>query len=228
MKRFTALLLMVAVCLLCFGCGASGSPKIRYDSSTAYYTQEGSDYTMDLQFETPVTEGSTITLLLEEEEILSFTAEESFSRLSLSSVKLEADLPYTLSVNGELQCHGKTRVETDNPDLGYIPEPTLFTIPLEPMGSTNTPETTASTEADTYEDSPFGGPPTVAEETLSSLLGNDAPSSAGTNSDGTLTSEPLTAEKAENSALRPNTQFGGTTFIITGTVTGFTSVRNAS
>lgn len=227
MKRIIALLLAGALCLLCFGCGTAKSPKLRYDGTTAYYTQEGSTYTMDLQFESPVTKGSTVVLLLEEEEILSFTAEEDFSRLSLSSVKLEANRPYTLSVNGTLQCHGKSRGEAYDNELGYIPEPTLSTIAQEPMGEVPV-ETTAPTETENYEDSPFGTPPTIAEETVTSLLGNVVPTTGDVNSDGTLTTEPITADKAENSALRPNTQIGGTTFTITGTVTGFTSVRNAS
>ncbi len=234
MKRITAMILLLSLCLLCFGCSRTpAEPQIRYEDTKAYYTQEGSKYAMEIQFTEPVTEGSTISLLLEEEEIIGFTAEASFSKLHLSSLDLELDKPYVLKVNGELQRHGKNRPVVEATEPGYIPEPTVPTIPLEPMGDTTTSPTVS--DENTEDKSPFDTPPTIAEDIslgdISSITGvNPNENSSGVNSNGTLTTEPINADKVqtEDSALRPNIQIGGTTFTLTGTVTGFVSVQNAS
>ena len=245
MKRFTAILLLFILCFLCVGCSQSpAEPQIRYESEKAYYVQEGSSYSMELQFEEPVTEGSVISLLLEEEEVLSFTAEESFSRLRLSSPKLELDKPYILKVNGIPQRHGVSRAESETTAPGYIPEPTIPTIPQEPMAVTTAPavsdeqvsDATVSQETSSKEDvgdSIFDNPPTIDEEAFSQKVSESGDQGISNlpSANEILTTEPLNADKVQNeeqSALVPNVQFGGTTFVLTGTVTGFTSVQNAS
>lgn len=236
MKRIAIALLVLSLCLVCFGCGASG-PMIRYENSMAYYTQKGASYTMELQFDEPVSEGSTVALLLEGEEILSFTAEANFSRLRLSSVKLELNKPYSLEVNGVIQCHGKGRVTVEETEPGYIPDPTTVTIPQEPMmeGETTVATTaeTIPTEETSENDSPFGTPPTIAEEgiTIGSITPTQDPTVGGApNSDGTLDQKPINEDKTSgaNQSLQTNVEVGGTTFILTNTVTGFASVRNAT
>ena len=237
MKRIAIALLALSLCLVCFGC-SSDRPTIRYENSMAYYTQKGSSYTMELQFDEPVSEGSTVALLLEGEEILSFTAEANFSRLRLSSVKLELNKPYTLEVNGVLQCHGKGRVVVEETEPGYIPDPTTVTIPQEPMMEVE-PTTveitveTAGTEETSENDSPFGTPPTVAEEgiTIGSVISGQTPTVGGTtNSDGTLNQKPINEDKTSGTSqsLQTTIEVGGTTFTLTNTVTGFASVRNAT
>ncbi|MBR4308587.1 MAG: hypothetical protein IKT58_03225 [Oscillospiraceae bacterium] len=236
MKRITIALLVLCLCLICFGCDAS-QPTIRYENSMAYYTQKGASYTMELQFDEPVTEGSTITLLLEGEEVLGFTAEGEFTRLRLSSVKLELNKPYSLEINGVIQCHGKGRVTVEENDPGYIPDPTTVTIPQEPMMEVEitvaTTAETTPTEETSENDSPFGTPPTIAEEgiTIGSITPTQESTVSGSlNSDGTLNSKPLNEDKVsgDNQSLQTSIEVGGTVFTLTNTVTGFASVRNAT
>lgn len=238
MKRITVALLILSLCLLCFGCGAPAKTQIRYESSTAYYTETGAKHSMDLMFEEPVAEGSTIAVLLDGEEILSFTTEAPFSRLQLSSPVLESGVSYNLKINGVLQCHGNSRPVAVETQPGDIPEPTLSTIPQEPMGET----AVAPTESDNgsisssdnnsseSSDSPFGTPPTIAEETISALLDHEEQAPAEVNSNGTLNIGSFIEDKvsSQNSSLTTEVEVGGTAFTITGTVSGFTSVRNAT
>lgn len=246
MNRIIAILLLFVLCFLCVGCSQSpAEPQIRYESEKAYYVQEGASYSMELQFEEPVTEGSVISLLLEEEELLSFTAEESFSRLRLSSPKLELDKPYTLKVNGIAQRHGMSRGESETTAPGYIPEPTIPTIPQEPMAVTTAPavsdeqisDATISQETSSKDtdagDSIFDNPPTIDEDAFSQMVSESGEQGISNfpSVNEILTTEPLNAGKVqteEQSVIAPNVQFGGTTFVLTGTVTGFTSVQNAS
>ena len=246
MKGFIAIILLCSLCLLlCVGCSSgTAEPQIRYENENAYYVGEGASYSMDLQFEEPVAEGSIISLQLEEEEILSFTAEQSFSRLRLSSPRLELDKPYILKVNGIVQRHGMSRPQTETTEPGYIPEPTIPTVPQEPMGEILTPtvsddrisETVGSVETTSEEaddgDSIFDNPPTIDEEAFSQKVSESGEQGTSNlpSANEILTTEPLNADKVnkENSALDPNVQLGGTTFVLTGTVTGFTAVQNAS
>ena len=251
MKRLIATLLILCLSLVCFGCGAektpSTQPEIRYDDSGAYYTQEGATYSMELQFKEPVPEGSIISLLLEEEEILTFTAETAFSHLRLSSPKLELNQPYSLKVNGVLQCHGKSRPATQPPQPGDIPEPTLSTVPQEPMtattaptqssadkgSSTDTPavEPSPTETQDPFAGSPFVTPPTVSIDTdidnIPSLTdGEDPMPGIGDNLPRPTISNH--GNSSEDLSLRPNLRTGGIYFTLTATVTGFSSVRDAS
>lgn len=227
MKRLTTVFLLLSLCLLCIGCSAeqssSAEPQIRYEDSTAYYTQNGAKYTMDLAFTDTVEKGSTIALLLDGKEILGFTAEEDFSHLRLSSVLLELNQPYHLTVNGKLQRHGKGRPIAETTPPGYIPDPTMPTIPQEPMGEVVT--TAPSSQDNENNDSPFGTPPTIVIEEIPSF--EDATSSV---SNGILPSQPFGSGKtqSEDSSLLTDVSMGGTEFTLTSTITGFVSVQNNS
>lgn len=230
MKRMIATLLLLSLCLLCFGCSqSSAEPQIRYEKANAYYTQEGAQYTMEIQFAEPVAKGSTLSLLLEDKEILGFTAEATFTNLHLSSPALELEKPYVLTVNGELQRHGKGRPIVQATEPGYIPDPTISTIPQEPMGDTTVSD--EKVESDTSLDTPPIVSIDISPEYLVPVGGSDpVTESPALNPDGTLVSKPGIGDKVQtdNIALKPNIQFGGTTFTLSGTVTRFISVQNAS
>ncbi len=231
MKKYIALLLILCTVSLCWACSKEKTdnvqgPRIRYEDATAYYTHEGSTYTMDLQFEQPLTPGSKISLLLEEDEVLGFTTEAAISRLRLSSPKLERDKDYTLKINGKIQKHGARNILDDFPRPGDIPSPTQPTIPIEPMGEIETApaaptESTASTEGAFS----LENPPTIAVTgeipTLTPVESTD---------NGVLPSEGFTPGKdeANDLTIRPAPQNSGTAFTLTGTITEFTSVGDAS
>ncbi len=231
MKRIFAILLVLCPVILCWACGKENTdtdqaPRIRYEDATAYYTHEGSTYTMDLQFDKTLTPGTKISLLLEEDEVLGFTTEAAISRLRLSSPKLEKDKDYTLKVNGILQSHGARNLAIETPRPGDIPRPTQPTIPIEPVGEIVTLPTTDATEAIETTDgsSPFENPPTIA---ISGEIPALTP--VETTGNGILPSESFTSGQSEDHdlTLRPAPQRSGTTFTLTGIVTEFTSVGDA-
>ncbi len=231
MKRIFALLLLLSAVSLFWACSKEDSPtvrgpRIRYEDGTAYYTHEGSTYTMDLQFDKTLTPGTEISLLLEDEEVLGFTTEAAVSRLRLSSPKLEKDKTYSLTVNGKLQRHGARTFLEDTPRPGDIPEPTQPTIPVAPMGEVVTLPTTAATEApETAEGSlSLENPPTVA---VSGEIPALTP--VETTDNGILPSVGFTPGQGEDHdlTLNPAPQVSGTDFTLTALVTEFTSIRDA-
>ena len=233
MKRILALLLILCLLPLCWACSKDKEAtvkgtQIRYEDATAYYTHEGSTYTMDLQFEKTLTPGSQISLLLDEEEILAFTTEAAISRLRLSSPKLEKDKAYTLKVNGKLQKHGARVLREDTSRPGDIPAPTQPTIPVEPMGEVVTlPTTEATVTLETTEGSlSLENHPTISiEGEIPALTPVET-----TNSNSILPFETFAPGQNENDSdltIRPTLQIAGTTFTLTTTVTEFTSVGDA-
>lgn len=285
MKRFAIFLLLLSLCLVCFGCSKekeTSTPMIRYEGSTAYYTQEDAKYTMELQFAKPVAAGSEIRLLQEEKEVLGFTTEAALSTLCIRSHKLEQNVAYSLTVNGVLQRHGVQKTEVSPADPGYIPDPTISTPPHEPMDetddsqtptevlsgltasplpestteapatesapATSAPTETAGTDSTTDSDLSFSAPPAnfnsdLSVEDIPSVTTSDQSDNTPT-SGGVLPSESLLDGKGDGShtgnsssdsgdtssggAYDASGRLGSTEFVLTGTSTVFTSVRDAS
>lgn len=229
MKRITVVLLLLSLTLLCWGCSkeqpeATGSPQIHYEDTNAYYTQGGGEYTMDLRFQEPVAAGSEICLLLGEEKILGFTTEAAFSHLRLCSPELELNQPYTLTVNGKAQKHGPKNLREEFPQPGDIPEPSLPTIPMEPMADATEPpvQDDGIKEPISFDDPPAGFNGDIAVGEIPSLY---PPVESG----GLLPSEPFTPGNGndDSGSLNPGSALGKeyNTFTLTKTVTEFTSVR---
>ena len=236
MKRTIIVLLLLSLSLLCFGCEKKSEdpgPQIRYEGTTATYTQEGAKYTMDLRFSQTVPKGSIISVCLGETELLSFTTEADLDHLNLSSVKLELGQAYTLKVNGIPQIHGNGRdiatiiephIVTTEP--GDIPEPTLSTVTQEPMGQIEV--SVESTEEESQSDSPFGTPPTISTENITIETFFPTDEEAQTEATTLDSAEEEEVEQTTSAALKTEIRRGGTTFVLTAYVTGFTSVRNGS
>ena len=251
MKRILMRLLLLSLCLLCFGCSKEGDTAIRYSGSAAAYTQEGAKYTMELHFENPVFAGSELCLLSGEETLLRFKAEADFSTLTISTLALEQNVAYRLTVDGILQCYGAQKTEVSPTDPGYIPDPTVVTIPQEPMSATEATTSVSddgtdsaagsSTDSTTETSFSFSTPPANFDPDLSAeelpTIVSHPETEADTSAipDGTLPSEPFTPGKGESSdetfsesEAESQERSGYTTFILTGTFTRFLSVRDAS
>lgn len=212
MKRILPMLFFLSLCLLLFGCSreqpeapdTSAASPLRYQGQTAYYTLEGGDCTMGLSFAEPVEAGSHVVLLQEDGEVLSFTAEASFSRLRLSTPELKRGQSYTLKVNGLLQKHGQrlASLREDAIQPGDIPEPEVPSVPQEPKEQGNG---------------------SLSNIELPSL--SVAPGLA-------LSSDPEEriekTEKPDSLEIRPPVRPESKVFSLDGEVTEFTFVQNAS
>ena len=244
MKRIAVALLLLSLCLLCFGCGKDTGTSIRYQGDTASYIQEGAQNTMELHFAAPVSPGSELCLLSEGNTILSFKTEAAVSSLTVATLDLKQDTAYTLTVNGTPQCFGTQKTVLSPSDPGYIPDPTLSTPSQEPMGDasstvsgsdagTETAETTGTDETS----SPFDTPPSnfnpdlTVEEIPTIVSHPETEGSDESVSGGLLSTEPFASGKGEEtSAVETDLSQapGNTAFVLTSTFTMFTSVRDAS
>ena len=229
MKRIIATLLLLCIMATLCSCTkdqphTSDSPSLRHEGTTAYYTAGESTCTMDLEFQQTVAANSKVSLLLEEEEILTFTTEADLSRLQISHPRLEKNKTYTLIVNGKIQKHGSRPLPIVPPRPGDIPDPTQPTVPVEPMGQIATVAPSVTDETRGNEEPPvFENPPIVS-------IVDDIPSLTPIDGSGILPSEsfvPGQSEQHNDLIIRPAPQIRGTGFTLTGAVTEFASVTDA-
>lgn len=90
---------------------------------------------MDMTFAQTVKKGAVLALSENGKEVFSFTAEREFRALVLSVPALQQEVPYTLTVDGEVQQHGgeNSSMKPGAPD-GQIPSPTDGNPPEKPEG----------------------------------------------------------------------------------------------
>lgn len=241
MRITTTILLLVSLLLLCCACGSEKPEKetpdalIRYEGGAAYYTQKGADLSMELHFAQPVKVNSEIALLKGDTKLLSFTTSAAISQLTISTMDLEKNVPYSVTVNGVPQRHGVDRDHTA-PNLGDIPDPVpvIPTIPVEPM--------TEATEATQGQEQPTA-PSVDAGSSLDSLLPNldvDIPTGSigsidpnvSPSSPGVLPNEPFTPGKGQEDSptlpgLNPQIPQDATQFALMEDTTQFRFVRDA-
>ncbi len=245
MKRITAILLILSLMLLCWGChkeleNKPEEPQIRYENGTAFYTQKGGDYTMELRFMEPVLQGSEIKVLLEEQEVLGFTTQAPVSCLQISSPELALNRPYTITVNGKLQRHSVKPDGQEFPRPGDIPAPTQPTqppIPVEPMGEIITIPTQERVEQETISLGDFSPPDFSSDTELGEIPSLLPPSNTEeeetVESGGLLPIEPFKPHDQEDEVpgtgiLQIPTQRRSNIFTLTEKVTVFVSVGDAT
>ncbi len=227
MKKFTALILTAILLCLCCGCGAepaqSQEAVIRYEGSAAYYSYEGAELKMELNFAEPVPAWKEIALQKGGKTVLSFTLGQAVSLVEISAYELEENVDYTVLVDGVTQRHGKTSVAQP----GYIPDPEVPTIPTEIQGETE--PTTQTTE------DKFGfSKPSIGFDEQTETIGSFADRDSTTpQSGGELPSEAFSPDREEDDSslaqqFNPNPDRNVTVFCLEGRTTVFHQVRDAS
>ena len=233
MRKITALVLVAALLLLCCACSRKSESEgnetvIRYESNGAYYTQDGAEHTMELNFARLVPAESEITLTDGEATLVQFRLSVAVSKISIAARGLEENVPYTVLVDGVAQRHGKD-VEsfegvTLEPEQPTITEPEQPTIPTEIRGQ----ETEPATEGK------FGlsleQPPTIAEEGL--VLDSITGGASNIPSGGELPSQSFTPGKEQSTPDTLNTEVtptrNMTRFVLSGKLTSFRDVQDAT
>ncbi|MBQ2446180.1 MAG: hypothetical protein II272_07015 [Oscillospiraceae bacterium] len=234
MKKMISLFLLLSLLLLCCACSSDkpqegskneeeSKPQISYAAGSARYTQPGAKRSMELHFEEPVAAGSKIVLSDKEKEILSFTTEQPISELTIEALELKENLPYRLTVNGELQRHGGSG-KIEPPDPGFIPEPEIPTIPIAPM--TESPENGEPQPSEPVPGVSFD--PNLPFGSIPDFSGTVQ--GGGDRNNGELSTEPFAPGKGDSlgaPAINPMPGRDLSGFILTGANTVFDRVRPA-